>query len=235
MSDYLIYLFEANCALLLLGFFYYAFLKSENDFRRKRLYLLGSTLFALILPLLHLDFFQDQGETIKGIQTMVLPEIVIGGGEINEAETVKESFSWVGMAYWSGVVILFLWLMFQIGQVIWFFSANSGRIIRQDGHIIIRTNGTLPTFSFFNLLFFDDSIELTPEEEKQVITHELAHIRQYHSMDILFLEAVKILFWFNPVSWYNRKEIQELHEFLADDVLLREIDAEEYSDLLARM
>ncbi len=235
MSNYLIYLFEANCALLLLGLFYYAFLKNETDFRRKRLYLIGSSLFALILPLLHLDIFQEQGETIKGIQTMVLPEIVIGGGELKEAETASNSFSWVGMLYWSGVIVLGLWLLFQIGQVIWFFSANMSRLIRKDGHIIIRTNGTLPTFSFFNLLFFDDSVKLSAEEQERVIAHELAHIRQYHSMDILFLEAVKILFWFNPVSWYNRKEIQELHEYLADDVLLREIDAEEYSDLLARM
>ena len=235
MSNYLIYLFEANCALLLLGLFYYAFLKNETDFRRKRLYLLGSTLFALILPLLHLDIFKDQGEAIRDIQTMVLPEIVIGGGELQEAETVTRSFSWVSMLYWSGVIVLGLWLLFQIGQVIWFFSANVNRLERKDRHIIIRTNGTLPTFSFFNLLFFDNSVRLSSEEEQRVIAHELAHIKQYHSLDILFLESVKIIFWFNPVSWYNRKEIQELHEYLADDVLLREIDAEEYSDLLARM
>ena len=235
MNNYLIYLFEANCALLLLGLFYYSFLKKETDFRRKRLFLLGSSLFALVLPLLNLDFFRDQGEAIRGIQTMVLPEIVIGGGEIQEVQEVGNNFSWIGMLYWSGVILLGMWLLFQLGQVIWFFSANRSRLIRQNGHIIIRTNGTLPTFSFFNLLFFDDSVPLSPDEEKQVISHELAHIRQGHSLDIIFLEIIKILFWFNPISWYNRKEIQDLHEYLADDVILKKVTPEDYSDLLARM
>ena len=93
----------------------------------------------------------------------------------------------------------------------------------------------MPPFSFFGLLFYDDSAPLNEEEEQKVIRHEIAHIRQWHSFDILFLEAIRIFFWFNPVTWYNRKEVQELHEYLADDVILRDTTPEDYSDLLARM
>ena len=235
MNNYLLYLFEANCTLLLLGLFYYGFLKNETDFRRKRWYLIGSSLFALVLPLFRFDLFPDQGETLKGIQTMILPEIVIGGGEIAEAETVAYSYSWIPTLYWAGVGLLALWLMFQLGQVLWFFMANTHRMSRKGSHIIIHTNGTLPTFSFFNLLFLDNSADLTQQEEDKIVAHELAHIRQMHSVDILFLEAVKIFFWFNPITWYNRKEIQDLHEYLADDVILKETTPEDYSDLLARM
>ena len=235
MNNYLIYLFEANCTLLVLGLFYYAFLRNETDFRKRRIYLLGSSLLALIIPLLNFDLIPDQGEAIKGMQTLLLPEIVIGGGEIREAEVVTSEFAWVSSLYWGGVVLLTMWLLFQLGQVCWFFLANTHRLIRNGYHVIIKTNGTLPTFSFFNLLFLDDSVGLSGEEENKVIAHEMAHIKQLHSFDILFFETVKILFWFNPISWFNRKEVQELHEYLADDVILKDTSPEDYSDLLARM
>ncbi len=239
MKEFLIYLFEANVALLMFGAFYYFVLRKDTHFAMRRLYILSMTLFSLILPLLHFSLSFDAGNkaAVKSIQTLMLPEIVITAGSVQENAGLVESttLGWVSILYIIGTAILGIWFFFQIGQVMWFFLNSRTRIERYRDHTLIYTNGTLPTFSFFRLLFLDNSIPLSEDEKKCVVEHELAHIRQLHSLDILLLESVKILFWMNPVCWYFRNEIQDLHEYLADEKIIQQTSTEDYSSLLAKM
>lgn len=239
MNNFLIYLFEANVALLLFGAFYYVFLRKDMHFDVRRLYILGMTVFSLLLPFLHFNLSLGAGnrETVKTIQTLMLPELVITAGQVQETAVAGE-WSWfnvAGMLYITGTLILGAWFLFQLGQVVWFFVNSRTRIERHPDHILIYTNGTLPTFSFFRLLFLDNSMPVSEEEKECIIAHELAHIRQLHSLDILLLESVKIIFWMNPVCWFFRHQIQDLHEYLADEKIISRTSPEDYSSLLARM
>ncbi len=239
MSSFLIYLFEANVALLLFGAFYYFFLRKDTHFLVRRMYILTMTGFSLILPLMHfnLSFDAANKEAVKSFQTMILPEIVITAGQVQENAALAEqpAISLVTWAYILGTAILACWFLFQLGQVMWFFLNARTRIEKQKDHILIYTNGTLPTFSFFRLLFLDNSVPMSEKERDCIVNHELAHIRQLHSLDILFLESVKILFWMNPVCWYFRNQIQDLHEYLADEKILAQTSTDDYSSLLAKM
>lgn len=238
MNAYLPYLFEANVALLLFGAFYYLVLRKDTHFKLRRLYILSMTAFSLVLPLLHfnLDLYGSNNETVKSFQTMMLPEIVITAGTASHQSVLaSESFQLIPLLYIVGTVLLGAWFLFQIGQVLWFFISSRTKIERRDDHILILTNGTLPTFSFFRLLFLDNSVPLSQQERECVIAHELTHIRQMHSMDILFLEIVKVLFWMNPICWYFRNQIQDLHEYLADEKIVSETSPDDYSHLLAKM
>ena len=236
MTNYILYLFEANCSILLCGLFYYLFLRKETDFRGKRFYIIGSALLSLVVPLLHLNFLLPEAATpLKGMQALILPEIVIGeGAVINTSAASQASTPLYIYAYWTGAIVLLSWFLFQLGQVVWFYSLNYSRKVSGDGYTLIHTNGTLPTFSFFRVLFLDNSIPLSETEEERIIAHEEAHIRENHSLDIILLEVTKILFWFNPVTWFFRNEIQDIHEFLADDVSAAD-ETDEYSSLLAKM
>ena len=88
MTNYLLFLFEANGSMLLCGLFYFLFLRKETDFRGKRFYIIGSAILSLIVPLLHLNFLLPEAASpLKGMQAFILPEIVIGEG----AQTVTSS------------------------------------------------------------------------------------------------------------------------------------------------
>jgi TonB family protein len=238
MNHLLPYLFEANMALLLFGAYYYAFLRKDTNFRFRRLYLLGMSAFSLILPLLHfnLSLYGENNDAVKNFQTLMLPEVVINGGTAAQTATeTSASLEVIPMLYLTGMIILGAWFLFQIGQVLWFFISTRSRMEKRQDHILIMTNGTLPTFSFFRLLFLDNSIPLNEKEKECVIAHELAHIKQLHSIDIIFLELVKVMFWMNPVCWYFRNQIQELHEYLADEKITTQTNPDDYSHLLAKM
>jgi len=231
------YLLEANLCLLIFGLFYLFLFKKDTDIQFRRLYLIGSTLLALLAPLLHLNVFSSSN-TLSGLPTLLLPEIVIGNQSVNEAQTIADTINWeqyLYLGYWIFVIIIAQLFLFQLMQVAWFvFSKKT--FIKKEGNIyIIYTNGTLPTFSFLNLLFFDNSVALTAEEKAKIMYHEMVHIEQRHSFDIILLEVVKILMWFNPFAWYFRREIQDIHEYLADDKVIRNTGAQQYTSLLAKM
>ena len=90
-----------------------------------------------------------------------------------------------------------------------------------DNHrVVMLTNGT-HTFSFFNLIFIPPGLS-SGNEYKQVVCHELAHVRQLHSLDILLFQLIKILQWFNPFVYLMETMLKETHEYLADEAVLKQ-------------
>jgi hypothetical protein len=71
-------------------------------------------------------------------------------------------------------------------------------------------------FSFFNNLFWKKSISIEDESGRKILQHELSHIRQNHSLDRLFSQTICAIFWMNPLNWIMQKELQNIHEFIAD-------------------
>ena len=103
---------------------------------------------------------------------------------------------------------------------------------KQLDHILIYTNGKLPTFSFLNMLFWDNSLALDAISQKSVLTHELIHIRQKHSWDLLVVEALKVVFWFNPFLYLYHRALKEQHEYLADASATVDISKQDYQHAL---
>ncbi|MEL7003615.1 MAG: M56 family metallopeptidase, partial [Bacteroidota bacterium] len=116
-----------------------------------------------------------------------------------------------------------------------FYKIRKTKIENKGTYLLVPTDGQLPTFSFFRLLFFDNSVGLTPEECDKIIDHERVHMSELHSLDILLLEFVKIIFWFNPVVWLVRKHVEDIHEYIADQKIIKKTDESDYSSLLAKM
>lgn len=106
----------------------------------------------------------------------------------------------------------------------------------KENYFLIPTFGLAPIFSFFNQLFWDETHDLSFEEKDQIIKHEIEHIRQGHSWDILYYQILSILFWFNPAIHLMRVALVDVHEYLADESVLKQTpNKESYPKLIVKI
>ncbi len=243
VNSYINFLLEANLCLLLLGSFYLLVLRKERHFKLKRYYLLAGTAMSILIPFLDLanPFPGEYGTSFfYPFQSMILPGVTIVGSasywqELGQS-TIAFSLNDVFITlYGLGILVLLATFLFQLYRLFTFYRLRKSLQIVCPGYILVPTDGKWPTFSFFKLLFFDNTLTLSKSEKDNIIRHEEAHIKQWHSADIVFFELVKILFWFNPMAWQLRKTIQHTHEFLADEDTLKSNDLAGYKSLLAKI
>ncbi len=157
-----------------------------------------------------------------------LDPIAAVGGE------TQKSFDWKGLLvelYEVGVFIFAARLLYRLYHIRNLARQLPGESRRN--YVLLRTGGSLPTFSFLKWLFWDETSQLTEYEQNQILRHEEAHIRQRHSIDVLLLQIAGVIFWFNPFIYLFGREINAVHEYLADRTALKEIDASAYLKLIA--
>ena len=228
MNNLLSYFIEANLYLACIYLLYQLLLVRDKHFRFNRAFLLGGIMLSMSLPLLSFDITSPN--TMEGY--IVLPVITI-----NEVQTESVGFilKWwhiIGIVYFGGTLFYFSRLIWQITQILRHLPLLNSSREKKDGYTLVTTNGEIPTCSFFRYLFWDRSANLTTAEREQVFAHELAHIRQWHSIDILFIELLRAIFWINPVIHLIKSRIAEVHEYLADFSATRKVGIERYSALL---
>jgi len=205
----LLYLGKVNLYWILFFGCYWFLLRNHTFFKWNRAYLLGSLALAFIVPLI--EFPNHAAVTSSAIYAVsVIPVYV----------TTPESESY--FSHW----IQFVWAVQLIGACIMFSKIFESvkdliKLIKQgesiefeDYKLVLLPHNEIGSFSFFKYLV----ISQTDYEQylDPILRHESVHIRQYHSLDILFIELLKAVFWFNPVLWFYKRSIQEVHEFLAD-------------------
>lgn len=236
MNSLLNFLIEANICLVIFGAIYYLLLRKETDFNFRRTYLLLTVVLTLSLPLLSFNFFATTDlKVISDIPTTILPEFTVGEDSVVNENTNSNIVGYIPIFYGVIAFVVAQLFIFQLMQIAWFTFSNKTSIKKQGNTYLIYTNGTLPTFSFLSLLFFDNSVKLSSHEKAKIIFHEMVHINQFHSFDVILFEILKIMLWVNPFAWYFRKEIQDVHEYLADHAVIKNTDEQQYTSLLAKM
>jgi TonB family protein len=132
--------------------------------------------------------------------------------------------------YITGAAIFALRFIFQLGQLLWLVYQHG--ITRHEGMRVVFVESNYSPFSFFNLIFINRK-EMNQENIREIIAHEQVHIRQKHSLDLILLELLTIVQWFNPVIWFYRTSVKSLHEYLADEgVLISGFDPVSYQQAL---
>ena len=239
MKIYFEYLLEANACLIVFMIFYFLFLRNETQFRVSRAYLLIALVAACVFPVVSIDFY----ETPKVIETITKnvsyqfyqesgtpkTDFAENKGWIN-ASTI---YSFITLTYWSGVILFFAHFVFQLFQLVrLIFNASS---YKNGSYWVVESKIHAQTFSFFNFIFIGNTFSLTPCEKEQILAHEKIHVRQLHSIDMIVVSMLKIVFWFNPfISIYKKKLIQ-LHEYEADSRAVEDSELNGYCQLLARV
>ena len=204
---------------------YDLFLKRETFFNYNRGYLLVTSVLALVLPFIKLPELKKIA--IKDI-VIQLPEVFIGVKapstyEIQIAEQAGIIIEQPLTPIWqiivfAGIVVSTLIFIFKITKLYWLKNKNPKRW--QGNVLIVKLIKSSAAFSFFNTIFLGERI---PETEKATIfKHELVHIKELHTLDLLFFELLRIVFWFNPLVYIYQNRIKELHEYIADAKAVKE-------------
>jgi len=231
MKPFINYLIEANLSICFFLLVYQILLRNETDHRFNRVYLLLALVISVALPL-----FRVQLPSLltfeQPLSTYWLPEIQVTPVSSGNAIQLNSFWFWISSIYFLGAIIflaIFLARLSKIGNAIYRCS-----IVKNESLWLIEFNGKKEVFSFFKFIFISKSLQLSEIEKKQIIQHEQVHINNYHSFDILFVNLLGILFWFNPFIKTYRKSFVQLHEFEADARLVENYDLNEYCSLLAK-
>jgi hypothetical protein len=197
--------------------------KSFNNYNR--FYLLLSMACSLILPLFNFSWF-----TIEQQELPIAPETFTF---ISTKADDPSTFSWpTAILYLLSSISLFMIAVFAFTIMKVYRLKRRSAIMKMDGINFIYTNLENAPFSFFNNLFWKESISLDEEFGKKIFKHELTHIHQKHTLDIIFCQLINAIFWMNPFNWLIQKELKAVHEFIADKASVGNNDVEEFVKLL---
>jgi TonB family protein len=176
------------------------------------------------------DFTQLLGTSSTIYRVMLDPITITPEGVGSTMQANTDLFDTVMIVYVTGLVIFstrFLYQLIQLSMLI----RNHG-VSRKQGMRIVFTDKNYSPFSFFNLIFLNQN-NLEAEDAEKIIAHEMVHVRQWHSIDLIILELFTIIQWFNPFIWMYRHAIKTLHEYLADEGVLHSgVDVKVYGALL---
>ncbi len=241
MNNFIHYLVEVNISLLVFGLLYLVLLYREGHFKFRRIFILSALVISLCAPAINVPITSNNDINIVGnIETYMLPALNFNApnqpaeNSAVSTETHSNLNTLTGIYGIAASILCFLFII-QLGRIGFHYYKLKSQKVNYNGVTVIETNGTLPTFAFFGIIFFDNSIVLSDDEKARIINHEATHLKEWHSADLILAEIVKILVWFNPIIWYFRNELKELHEFLADRQVIKTTSKDAYSSLLAKM
>lgn len=209
---------------VLLGY-YWISLRNTRFHYYNRFYLVGAVLLSLLLPLLDLNWFAVSPPEAPQVQQVI--------AFINQpSQVVVQTMSWdrnlfVALLLVSiTLLIVFLHGIYNVLQL-----KSKSKITVTEDFDFVETSLNEAPFSFFRNLFWRKDLSLTDETGQRILKHELTHIQQLHSVDKVFISVATYLFWMNPIFWLIRRELEVVHEFIADEKAIAEEDA----SLLAAM
>lgn len=188
--------------------YYSLFLKNTIYHAYNRFFLLGSMLLSLLIPFVKLAMFTYTPEELADIQALrvmtSLPATPVAESEL--------AWEFIALSLMSGLLLAFLaYSTFRI-----YLIKRSNPVTHMEGFDFIETDLEEAPFSFFQNLFWKKSLSIDDESGRKIFQHELAHIRQWHSLDRLISQLICSIFWMNPFNWIIQKELQNIHEFIAD-------------------
>lgn len=229
MNELVLYVTQSGISLIMLYGVYWLFLRKDTFFVVNRSFLVASAVFSLVLPLFRFNWL-IQTEA-SSTYFAALDMVTINATRLENTFTHNLTFIQVlTIVYFTGVAIFAIRFVVQIIQLLHLIRKYG--ISRHEGLRIVFIDSNYSPFSFFNLIFINRR-QLSLENIKEIITHEQVHIRQNHSLDLILMELMTIIQWFNPFVWFYRVSLKSIHEFLADQgVLLKGYNPVDYQKLL---
>jgi TonB family protein len=227
MTPFLLYQFKAGLCIMLFTGLYYAMFRKETFHRFNRFYLISSVVFSAIIPVIKLPGFTIDN---TGNLPYLFSAVTVYANKV--AAVSPQEMHPLSALEWVYVFVALFFTTFLIYQLVTLIILISrrGTIFMGNYRLVILPEKSQP-FSFFNLIFLNSSAIETGHND-QVLQHELAHARQWHSMDIMIIQIVKIFQWFNPFIYLAEKALQETHEYLADTAVLEQDDSPDKYRLL---
>jgi TonB family protein len=232
------FMLESGISLAIFALVYLLFLRKETFFLLNRIYLLFSVVFSFLLPFIHLQVYSGMPSimldevtvTATGYQHLLQTISVYSNGLIAAFEKTVQSVGLIMFIYLCGAIILFFLFIYRLLHIIALILNNENEV--KNGVRTVKIDRDTTPFSFFNFVFISKN-NADSQGMKEMLAHELEHVRQGHSYDVMFFELLTIIQWFNPFIWILKRSIRENHEFLADHGVLKpEVSSAAYRMLL---
>jgi bla regulator protein BlaR1 len=220
-----IYLFKSILCLAILLLVYLLFLEKEKMHRFNRWYLLGSIVFACLVPLISFKISSESAPILPDTYFTIIDQTSSNNNNtqaaaaITQTETVNYLIPSLLIVY--GLIVLILLIRFIRNIYLLISNATKNKKLTYRGANLVLLKEKVASHSFLNYIFISEEDYSNQAIEEELITHELTHVREKHSWDVIFIELLQIFFWFNPLFIFYKKAIQLNHEYLADDAVIK--------------
>ena len=220
------------CSGILCGYYYLA-LRNKIFHRWNRFYLLAAVVLSLTVPVMKINIFQSAGEGNGAVLTMLQTinnsdEIIIeysrhSGLQLNSTNVISVAYILITTIFIS-VFFLALYKIYRLKK--------NYPGTKLNGISFISTDAKGTPFSFFNSIFWNNAIDIHSRHGQQIFNHEIAHVKEKHSYDKVFMNVLLLFFWMNPFFWLIRKELSMIHEFIADKEALEDSDINAFAEMI---
>ena len=224
------YILESLAFQLVFLLTYDLFLKKETFFQWNRTYLLVTFALSLILPWVKIQALQTTMPQELETTTVFLAQlngVVLGPGA--EETSFLERISWPYLVLGVGSILAAIWFAYKLIQIV--RLRNRSIVENYKEFIKVTVPKSTSAFSFFRNIFMGADIK--KDKEANILAHELVHVKQLHSLDLLFFELARIVFWFNPLVYIYQSRVAELHEFIADEKAVKQNKAAHFEMILS--
>ncbi len=242
MNSFLIYLFQVSVCQTAFYLLYHFFFKKHTFFQANRIYLLFTSLFSFIIPILSIGVWSPgslESSIIFPLFALSDTQILTNTGVDAPKQDLINQKSIIEIILFNLYVIgfsIYIFRLFRgIRKVMALIKSNNAN--DKEGYKVIRIKKGPSFFSFLKYVFINDhQLNISPEELEHILTHEKIHIRQRHTIDILFMEVVSAICWFNPVAKIMKQSLRQIHEFIADEKVISKTNGvDSYSKLILRL
>lgn len=228
----ILFILKSTFCLLILYTLYMIFMAKENAPVFKRYFLISGIVFSLAVPCMELNIQAlPAGMRAPVMINDQLTEIQAAGLQIVLQKTARwELVKQIGIVLYLSVFLLLTARYIVNIKRLLEAGRNAGRL---NGYKIKVVEGNTAPYSFLNTLYMNEKDYNHGKIEKEILIHEEIHIRQKHSLDILFIEFLQVIFWFNPLFLLFKKEIKLNHEYLADrGVVSTDVKISDYQNFM---
>ena len=244
MGALLLYILKSTICLILFYLGFKALLSNDTFFRFNRWVLLGGIGICMLLPVIKIQTSEPLliQQPIIHLEKMIAGEETVAihlpdnnsGVDITPVTGPARMIDWgqiIALLYWAGVVFCLMTTLLSFRKM--FVLIRSGRKLQQGRYTLIIVPSCVSPFSWGRyIILSEEDYEKYPDE---ILTHEMMHLKSHHSIDLLFMECILWLHWFNPAIWLLKRELKDIHEYQADKgVLTLGIDATKYQLLLVK-
>ena len=241
MSLLIQYLVKLSISLAIVWLFYQFILRRLTFYNSNRWYLLGYTLLSFFIPFIDISSVIGSNSASKSELIQLVPSVHQYTIALEEAShcpipiwsTSYDKWDWTAFALLAGAGILLL--RFIIRYISFLRIRSRSTLISSEGIKIYQVDDSIIPFSFGNAVFINSSLH-TEDELREIVRHEFVHVRQNHTIDILWAELLCIINWYNPFAWLLKRSIRQNLEFIADNKVVENgIDKKQYQYLLLKV
>ena len=235
MGLFFVYILKSSVCLALFYLFYRLLLSNETFHRFNRMALLGLLVLSCLIPLMEVTVKDPSDVSLPflSLEEMLMMASVESVEVVEEAEPVV--FPWrelLLMGYLAGILFFFLRHVWSLGRMLRLIGRCQKEMLGQ-GIVLFTHREKVAPFSWMKAIVISEAD--LEESGEAILKHESAHIRNGHSWDLLLAEVCIFFQWFNPAAWLLKQELQNIHEFEADEwVISQGIDAKKYQLLLIK-